>query len=500
MMKGSFFNDATSNLTLDYHSVLQSISEFRRSNGSTSQLRFDGPQTYYFKLFFYFDENISEANSKYGIPKSNLLGLTYDGTTFTGLPWEGGQVKSNETMSREENGYVPVNTALNYLLLNYEWDRARKLTEFIKLLSEISSKCPWYFKTISGLDKAIERKEVTDKEFKLEEERKSFQIKCLPDSEDNKIGRLLDLYRNIVYSQLMHKEILPANLRKFDMGIFIFSRPLKNMHRKVTKPDLTTKTGTKNWDKPTPFTGDYASFDPFTVGSSRNNTYKTSYKYIEFHNCEIDYNSSASAYTDFDNGDGFKQEYTINIFYDDALEDRYDEWTMRRIGDFSVWDLNLNENMDQENEFWQAFFDQEQTESAVQGIERSDREKLYTSKGNTIETLDSKIERNLSDTSLGVTANDHIRNGAHDVGSLWQGKLVQQNGGIFTNMVNQATGYVKRNYIDPKVKELRKLVLGNFYTVQFKNTIGSIKDISKGNLLGAIDKTKKVVKGWKQKS
>ena len=97
MMKGSFFNDATSNLTLDYHSVLQSISEFRRSNGSTSQLRFDGPQTYYFKLFFYFDENISEANSKYGIPKSNLLGLTYDGTTFTGLPWEGGQVKSNET-------------------------------------------------------------------------------------------------------------------------------------------------------------------------------------------------------------------------------------------------------------------------------------------------------------------------------------------------------------------------------------------------------------------
>ena len=61
MMKTSFFNDATTNMPLDYSSVLQSISEFRRSGGHTSQIRFDGPQTYYFKIFFYFEDNVSHS-------------------------------------------------------------------------------------------------------------------------------------------------------------------------------------------------------------------------------------------------------------------------------------------------------------------------------------------------------------------------------------------------------------------------------------------------------
>jgi hypothetical protein len=77
------------------------------------------------------------------------------------------------------------------------------------------------------LDTALERKIITETDFKLED-RKSIVIKCLPDAYDNRIGTLLDLYRSICYSYTNKKEIVPANLRKFDMGIYIFNTPMYN--------------------------------------------------------------------------------------------------------------------------------------------------------------------------------------------------------------------------------------------------------------------------------
>ena len=488
-------------------------------------------------------------------------------TQFSGLPWEDGQVIETQTMSVEE-GYVPVNTALNYLLLNYEWDRARKLTEFIYMLSEISYKYPWYFKTISGLDKAIERKEVTESEFKLDDQRKSFQIKCLHDSENNKIGTLLDLYRNVVYSQLMHKEILPANLRKFDMGIFIFSRPLKNMHRKVSKSDLIGTTNEINWDTPHQSSGKYASFDPYKISNNYLDQYKTSYKYLEFHNCEFDYNSSASAYSELDNSEGFKQEYTINIFYDNMVENRFDEWLMKDIGDISTWDLNLRENSYfGEEDFWNTYFMMEQFTENTQFNEREERAQLLTYKGSTnfnkkditseigekakdsvqhgttnvgnmaknsvtsavsnassnaTSSIKNKAKEtisgftNLKDSNLATTVNQakDIASSVSNIGSslnsqlgqstLWKGKLAPQNKGIFSNAVNQATGYIKGKYINPKIKEIKNLALGNLYAVQIKKQIKDtkaiVKDVSKGNLFGVIDKAKKMKNGWQQKS
>ena len=499
-MKESFFNDATTNLSLDYHSVLQSISEFRRSNGKTSQIAFDTPQTYYFKLFFYFDNQKSASPAiTTGIDSSNLLGLYYDGTALSGLPWEGGQVLKTDDVPRPEHGYVPVNTALNYLLINYEWDRAQKLTKFITLLSELSYKYPWYFQSISGLDNAINRKEVTDKDFKIEEQRRSFQIKCLPDSDDNKIGKLLDLYRDIVWSQEMHKEILPANLRKFDMGIFIFSKPIKNMHRRVGRNDIITTVNSIPWDKPSTTTGDYANFAPEFDNFSSG--YKTSYKYIEFHNCEIDYNSSASVYNELNNKEGFNQEYSINIFYDNALENRYDEWLMKNIGDFSIWDLNLNSEKitGSEEAWWNSHFDTELMNRSTQEAERTDRSKLLTFKGDVSVSIEDQLEER--GDYPGITAQDlAVKGTIESNGSFWSPKLTPPKKGAIFGMYNQLYGYVKKNYINPKVKEIKKLVLGNFYAVQFKNAKKIAKDISNGNLFGAIDKSKKMINGWKQKS
>lgn len=522
MFKNSIFRGASNDLALDYKSVLTNISNFRRSDGKTSTTKFDGPQTYYFKLFFYFD-NENEggpASDMVGLPKSNLLGLTYDGTIFDGLPWEDGFVHGTASNANR----IPLNTALNYLLLNYEWDRAEKLTTFIRLLSEISCKYPWYFTTINGVENAISRKETMEQEFKIDDQRRSIQIKCLPDSVDNKIGKLLDLYRNIVYSQTMHKFILPANLRKFDMGIFIFSRPIKNLHRGTTKKDLNPTVDRIDWAAPYEETpGNFASFKP--EFNNVEDVYKTSYKYIEFHNCEFDYNSSASAYTDLNNQDGNKQEYTINIFYDNALENRYDEWLLKNIGDYSLWDLNLNSsNISDigEDEWWDNFFYNEWLMANRQYSKRKEREDLLTDKGNT-EKNKNQAEKsgNMANENTEKVLNEPVwrrwkkedvekskedsKKGIYPVqpNKFWDPKLIQApvpGTGAFTNAFNQLYRYAKRKYVNPEIKKLKKLVLGNFYTVQFKNTKGAVIDASKGNALGAINKTKKVINGWKQKS
>lgn len=532
-IKNSLFRDATNDLSLDYGSVLSSISNFRRSNGKDSTISFDGPQTYYFKIMFFFDDGKPDAQtSDSGIPLSNLLGLSYDGTIFeNGLPWNGGRVNK----LKEKNNYKSVNTALNYLMLNYEWERAQKLIDFIDLLSEISSKYPWYFQSITGLDNAITRKEFTDKDFKIGEERKNFQIKCLPDSEDNKIGKLLDLYRDVTYSQLMKKEILPSNLRKFDMGIFIFSRPIKNIHRKVSgKTLLNNASNGENWDaskdlndtaRKTGSNNIYANFKPeldLKIAGKDTSEYKTSYKYIEFHNCEIDYNSSASAYGDLNNAEGFKQEYTITINYDDAFENRYDETFLKNIGDFCIWDLNLNSskqsryttnsegdvnasNSDDTDEaaFWNELLGVENEWRTTHQDEFDVRKSLLKYDDANEESKNKSTSATVKDLKtvggVGINASDLVpKKNTGNIRALWKGTLATNSGSVVAKAVNQVYNYVDKKYIAPEIKKYKKLILGNFYVSQYKKLSSGLKALSNGNVFTAYNKLNSFKNGWKK--
>lgn len=518
LIKNSLFNDAVNDLSLNYGSVLKSIADFRKSNGKYSQQQFDNPQTYYFKLFFFFDDEQSKGQSidSSGIPTSNLLGLTYDGDIFDSLPWEEDFKKPKEWNTTKITNHKTVNTALNYLLINYEWDRAKKLTEFIKLLSEISYKYPWYFASVSGLNDALTRKEFTETEFKIEEQRRKIQIKCLPDSEDNKIGRLLDLYRNITYSQLMKKEILPSNLRKFDMGIFIFSRPLKNMHRKVSRDTLINNANSgKDWDEPqnqndtsqsTGTSNIYADFTPELnpmMGDRNFDRYKTSYKYIELHNCEIDYNSSASAYSDLKNDEGFNQEYSIDIYFDDAFENRYDEVFLKNIGDFSIWDLNLNEDniSGQEEAFWSSLLGSEKELANIRLNEYTIRKNLLKFNSNEISKKSQNertSEKNDMTTSegVGINAEDLKKKGGDNkIGRMWEGKYTQQDGLLTQQLRSLGQKYYKQ-YV---TKPYKKFVLGNFYNVQFKKLTSGVNKVLKGDVIGAAKTFKNFANGWKKK-
>jgi hypothetical protein len=163
--------------------------------------QYDNPDVRFFKLLFYFYDNDPSYNGGYYNGTHGLLAPTW--------------LTSNGTDKYE---YLHQNTAYAYLINNCEYERALVLRDFITLLSQISSESPWYFKEITGLDEALVREKWT-----VPEERKKISIVCMNDPADHRIESLLSMYRSIVWSHTRKCEVVPSNLRKFDMGLFVFS-------------------------------------------------------------------------------------------------------------------------------------------------------------------------------------------------------------------------------------------------------------------------------------
>ena len=310
----------------DYQSLYNIRQQYRRAGGHYDTVgdfnRFDNPNTYFFRIFFDFHKGLLDYEHDLGRVDSNSM--EYD------TIWD-------------KNTYV-ANSALNYLMLNNEWERADMLREFIHLISNINTYSPWYFTEIEGLGEVLNRTEFTAESFVLPEV-KAINIKCLPDSFDNRIGTLIDLYRAICYSYQLHKEVVPANLRRFDMYIYIFAantRGVHTLHKYVE--------GSDNIEAKEPAMGDFATFDQHTIEvdddgwinkKDTDSTYLTSSKLIHLSGCEIDLNASISGYQGIKNDEGFAQEYTIPIKVRTAMEQRYNEFLLKRIGDFVVADMDL---------------------------------------------------------------------------------------------------------------------------------------------------------------
>ena len=300
-----------------YKSIYALRNMFRLAGGHKDPFNeYEMPGTFFFRLFFYFDNvpSIGDGN----VNASNLLSTAIDTNLMSS---NNAQRDPYANPTLEDHTFA--NSALNYLIINSEYERAELLLQFISLLSNINTYSPWYFAELGGVPEAIERKEFTDAAFHIEDTRRTLSIKCLPDAMDMRIGTLLDLYREICYSYTLKKEIVPANLRKFDMGIYLFSTPLYGIsHNRTNTGDTVTD--------------DFAEFDLLW----KNKEYRASSKYLEFHNCEIDPNSSKTAYDNVSNKEGSQSEYTISLWYDSCYENRYNEFMLREVGDAVYNDMH----------------------------------------------------------------------------------------------------------------------------------------------------------------
>lgn len=427
-----------------FKSIRNSISQFRQVNRYDGNRIYDEPGTFFWKPIFYFYNGDSESNS-IGLGNAGLLYPSW----ITNPEYV--QVDDNSNNPNEKalcknddavNDAQLVNCAYNYLLRNNELKRAALLKNFIELLSDINSKTPWYFREITGLDEAVSKKSFFESP-KIDENRKQITITCLADSVDTRIGNMLDMYRSACYSWQTKRVIVPANLRKFDMGIYVFLRPYQNFNNE----------------------------DEGILNSS--------HKYLEFHNCEIDIDSCKIGDT-FNNDAASQIEYKIVISYDNCYDNRYSDFHNGIIGDAIMTDMIVGDDKTKDADNISNLEGEYGETYSVTGIKSNILTRAIDNAIDaTVGTAKQALRSGVGGLLLGNLYHGSIAGSLRDIR---QGRLVSGTTELINNLTNKETyerpiqniyGTVKEETVN-KIKKSAKAIksLGNLNSK--KSTINNI--------------------------
>lgn len=475
---------------LSYARLLDDIKSFKTSGsayGSRIGNRFDTPTQKYFKILFYFG---SSSESMWGPYPSGLLAPTWeyipdqlqtDAEYLQEMNAEEGEKiqTENDTEKTKQNNkpetpkyfnYYDHNSAWSFLRLNDELERAEKLEQFITLLSDISSNSPWYFTSISGVNEALERKFTEDSKTDASQPKK-LTITCLPDSYDDRISTLLDLYRDITWSWIHKKEIIPANLRKFDMAIYIFEAPTEYWHYNYNGYPINDLGG--------------SSINVIGNENSRPDDFNINYKMIEFHDCEFNYNSSKNGWAELNNQTGTTPTHSIEIFYNDCYEYSYNDFMSRTIGDIILTDLLDTA----ENYGWV----EDDLKSIPQITSNGKKELLMTlfkegnwpndyidntEEGSIISDITKKVS-GIFGKYYNTLGNISTKGYKHRDGEAEiEKKLVPQKG-FLTNAVGQVAGAI----ISDVKGLINKALLGNLFTYSLTNMGRQLSSFLKGDVI-----------------
>lgn len=248
------------------------------------------PAWLYFKLFFKFD-------SSYG-----LLG---------------GIMRSSDG-----NKFAANNTAIQYLTRNwYKLNdnmsaRRKSLIKFVRSLSYISSYAPWFFKSVKDVNNAL------NMNLNNLTAEKSIEIECSEEATDLRLLTLMDFYKYAAYDAINQKEILPENLRKFDLDIVVFQSPIRYLQ--TSTRDLKGRTTL------------YKNLN------AANMTDRMSFKLFSFQGCEIDYSTLNTMLPQtFSNQSPFQSSPTFKIKYDRVYQHNQNEFAKVLFGDSGfLWSQN----------------------------------------------------------------------------------------------------------------------------------------------------------------
>ena len=248
------------------------------------------PAWLYFKLFFKFD-------SSYG-----LLG---------------GIMRSSDG-----NKFAANNTAIQYLTRNwYKLNdnmsaRRKSLVKFVRSLSYISSYAPWFFKSVKDVNNAL------NMNLNNLTAEKSIEIECSEEATDLRLLTLMDFYKYAAYDAINQKEILPENLRKFDLDIVVFQSPIRYLQ--TSTRDLKGRTTL------------YKNLN------AANMTDRMSFKLFSFQGCEIDYSTLNTMLPQtFSNQSPFQSSPTFKIKYDRVYQHNQNEFAKVLFGDSGfLWSQN----------------------------------------------------------------------------------------------------------------------------------------------------------------
>lgn len=258
----------------DYNGYAQELRLFRK--GLTSAVGEMG--WFYFKIIFHFDETFGLL----GNIVHNATTAKYQGNTAIQY------LNSRKNLFKDDNLGA----------------RAIALEKFVKYLSYINSSTPWFFDKISGLNTITPQINEFSKEKKIE-------INCLPDAIDMRLTTLFHLYQFACFDEVNMKEIIPENLRKFNMTIVIYHIPIK-----YHSTNLASGSRAKS------------------LQDSGNFSNRMSYKMFTFKGCQFDLASLAGVIPgSLDNSQPFNLgTNTIGIHYDRVFTHLMNEWEQFMVG------------------------------------------------------------------------------------------------------------------------------------------------------------------------
>ena len=335
---------------------------------------FGEPGYFYFKIFFKF-------NTQFG-----LLGGILNNTDEVA----GGHNTAMRYLHylHGDNGKGSGTGYFKSLVPN---ERMRALSKFVKSLSYINCNAPWFFKSIKGLDKA--GNPITG-EFNAE---KSIEIECNTDAIDMRLTTLLDLYRFVCYDDFSNKEVIPENLRKFDMSILIFNTPIKTLHTALK----------------------FGKYYPYKQVSAHNQNYEhlMSFKLFEFNGCEIDVNtigsmvpSSVDNEVPFNMGKGI-----IKINYDRCttyLSNEMNGILFGSTGFYYDYDLmNSTRSADNVNK-WLNYYKMNKSKATSSALDEQTRKDAYKQKYEGLYNV-------LTDVAEEYTKNNLMRVSGYGLGNLY---------------------------------------------------------------------------------
>ncbi len=255
---------------------------------------FNDPAWFYFKIFFDFDTH------------HGLFGSIINET----------DIRTGE------------NCAIRYLTyckdMYHDEDvqsRISALYKFTSILSYICLNAPWFFKSVRGLDK-LSVPVLND--FSTE---RYIELELMPDAIDMRLMNLMSLYKYACFDDYNHKEIIPQNLRQFNMSIVIFQAPLRYLHTSYTSQKSINVLGID------------ASKLGLTNGLSSGNTKykrlnsndfsdKMSFKIYTLYGCEFDMESFAQVIPgEMNNESPFQLgKNTLKITYSSSIEHTMNEF------------------------------------------------------------------------------------------------------------------------------------------------------------------------------
>lgn len=232
--------------------------------------------------------------------------------------------------SSDGSKFAANNTAIQYLNRNsYKFHdnmmaRKKSLIKFVRSLSYISSNAPWFFKAVKDVNNAL------NMNLNNLTAEKSIEIECSEEATDLRLLTLMDFYKYAAYDAINQKEILPENLRKFDLDVVVFQSPIRYLQ--TSTRDLKGRTTV------------YKNLN------SANMTDRMSFKLFSFQGCEIDYSTLNTMLPQtFSNQAPFQSSPTFKIKYDRVYQHNQNEFAKVLFGDSGfLWSQNgIDNNIDE---------------------------------------------------------------------------------------------------------------------------------------------------------